>query len=156
MRKYKLIIDHDSCWGCKTCEVACKQENPTQDSVKLIAVSEDFTKRINGKPDFVFHVNVCQHCDGPPCVEICPEDAIEKRTDGIVIMDYEKCSGCGACIEVCSYNVIDFDDENNIAQKCNLCHHRIDLGLVPACSDNICLAHCFQFGCADQNRIVCK
>ncbi len=151
MRKYQLIIDHDSCWGCKTCEVACKQENRTQDSVKLIAVSEDGPKCVNGKPDFVFHVNICQHCDDPPCAEICPEDAIEKRTDGIVIMDYEKCSGCGACIEVCSYNVIDFDDENNIAQKCNLCHHRIDQGLVPACSDNICLAHCLKFGCVDVN-----
>ncbi len=151
MRKYQLIIDHDSCWGCKTCEVACKQENRTQDSVKLIAVSEDGPKCVNGKPDFVFHVNICQHCDDPPCAEICPEDAIEKRADGIVIMDHEKCSGCGACIEVCSYNVIDFDDENNIAQKCNLCHHRIDQGLVPACSDNICLAHCLKFSCVDVN-----
>ena len=154
MRKYQLMIDHDSCWGCKTCEVACKQENPTQDGVKLIAVSEDGPKRVNGKPYFVFHVNVCQHCDDPPCAEICPDDAIEKRTDGIVIMDYEKCGGCGACIEVCSYNVIDFDDKNNITPKCNLCHHRIDQGLVPACSDNICLAHCLRFGCADQNRIL--
>ncbi|MCK5721978.1 MAG: 4Fe-4S binding protein, partial [Gammaproteobacteria bacterium] len=27
MKAYSLIIDHESCWGCKTCEVACKQEN---------------------------------------------------------------------------------------------------------------------------------
>jgi Fe-S-cluster-containing dehydrogenase component len=115
MKKYELVIDHKSCWGCKTCEVACKQENITADGIKLIYVSEDGPKIVDGKLDFV-------------------------------VMDYDKCTGCESCIEACPYEAIAFDPDKGIAQKCNLCHHRVDKGLLPACADNICLAHCIFFG----------
>jgi len=150
MRTYALIIDHQSCWGCKTCEVACKQENRTADGVKLISVSEDGPNVIDGLLNFVYRVNQCRHCDDPPCVEACPEEAIGKRSDGIVVMDDDLCTGCQSCIEACPYDAIDFDHHKNIAQKCNLCHHRVDHGLIPACADNVCLAHCIYFG--DPNR----
>ena len=146
MKKYALVIDHESCWGCKTCEVACKQENRAGDGVTLISVSEDGPKVVEGKLDFVFRVNVCRHCDDPPCADACPEEAIAKRENGIVIMDYEKCTGCQSCIEACPYDAIAFDEDKGIAQKCNLCHHRVDKGLIPACADNVCLAHCIYFG----------
>jgi len=95
-------------------------------------------------------VNVCRHCDDPPCAEVCIEKAISKREDGIVAIDYEKCTGCQACIEACPYNAIAFDMNKGIAQKCNLCHHRVDKGLIPACADNVCLAHCIYFGDPDE------
>ena len=150
MDRYALVIDHESCWGCKTCEVACKQEFSVPDGVRFIYVSEDGPKQVDGKPHFVFKVNVCRHCDDPPCQEACPEEAITKREDGIVILDYEKCTGCQLCIEACPYDVVDFDDEKSIAQKCNLCHQRVDNGLIPACADNVCLAHCIYFGDPDE------
>jgi len=146
MKPYTLIIDHELCWGCKTCEVACKQENHTSDGIKLISVWEDGPKMINDKLDVVFRVTVCKHCDDPPCRDVCPEEAITKRADGIVVLDDERCSGCEACIEVCPYNAIVFDADKGVAQKCNLCYPRVDQGLVPACADNICLAHCIHFG----------
>jgi Fe-S-cluster-containing dehydrogenase component len=146
-----LEIDHEACWGCKTCEVACKQENRAIDGIKLISVTEEGPGIIDGKLDFVFRVNLCRHCDDPPCADACPEAAITKRSDGIVVMDYDLCSGCQLCIEVCPYDAIDFDHNQNIAQKCNLCHHRVDRGLIPACADNVCLAHCIYFG--DPNAI---
>jgi Fe-S-cluster-containing dehydrogenase component len=145
MRTYALIIDHESCWGCKTCEVACKQENRATDGVKLISVSEDGPHIIDGQLSFVYRVNQCRHCEDPPCAEACPEEAIDKRSDGIVVMDYERCTGCQSCIEACPYDAIDFDHYKGIAQKCNLCHHRIDHGLIPACADNVCLGHCIYF-----------
>lgn len=145
MKTYALIIDHDSCWGCMTCEVACKQENRAADGIKLIAVVEDGPGMIDGKLDFAFQVNLCRHCDEPPCADACPEEAITKRSDGIVLMDFERCTGCRLCIEACPYEAIDFDPDKSIAQKCNLCHHRIDQGLIPACADNVCLAHCIHF-----------
>ena len=95
---------------------------------------------------FAYHVNLCRHCDDPPCAEACPEEAIGKREDGIVIMDYNLCTGCQACMEACPYDAIAFDEDKAVAQKCNLCHHRVDRGLIPACADNICPAHCICFG----------
>jgi len=150
MKKYALMIDHESCWGCRTCEVACKQENQAPNGVRLIHVSENGPTVVDGKFDFVFHVNVCRHCDEPPCAEVCPEDAITKREDGIVVMDDGMCTGCRSCIEACPYEAIDFDEAKGIAQKCNLCHHRVDKGLIPACADNVCPAHCIYFGEPDE------
>jgi len=146
MPKFALIIKHESCWGCKTCEVACKQENRAPEGIKLIHVLEDGPRMDDEKPDFNFRVNVCRHCDDPPCAEVCPEAAIIKREDGIVVMDDDRCTGCGSCLEACPYEAISFDEKKGIARKCNFCHHRVDHGLVPACADNVCLAHCISFG----------
>ena len=145
MKTYTLEIDHQACWGCRTCEVACKQENRAADGVKLISVLEDGPRMIEGKLDFVFRVNLCRHCDEPACVDACTEEAIVKRADGMVLMDYDLCTGCQLCIESCPYDAIEFDDDKDIAQKCNFCHHRIANGLLPACADNVCPAHCIYF-----------
>ncbi len=115
------------------------------DGVKLISVDEVGPKTINRKLDFFYHVNVCRHCDEPACVDICPDEAIGKRDDGIVVLDEKICSGCQLCIDACPYDAIAFETAKGVAQKCNLCHHRIDKGLYPACADNICLAHCINF-----------
>ena len=145
MDKFGLSIDNHLCWGCKTCEVACKQENRAADGVKLISVRERGPGLIDGKLDFSFYVSVCRHCDDPACIEACPEEAIGQRDDGIVIIDDTLCTGCQACIEACPYDAVVFDEEKTIAQKCHLCHHRVERGLVPACADNICPAHCITF-----------
>ncbi|RLB20604.1 MAG: 4Fe-4S ferredoxin [Deltaproteobacteria bacterium] len=145
MNRYKLAINEEACWGCRTCEVACKQELNVPEGVQLIKVVEDGPKLVDDKLEFVFRVRVCQHCDDPPCMEVCPEGAIEKRADGIVILDQDRCTGCGLCVDECPYDAISLDQERGIAQKCNLCFHRVDNGLVPACADNVCLAHCINF-----------
>ena len=146
MKKYALIIDHISCWGCKTCEVACKQENNVPEGIKLIDVSEANSSTADDKTDMVFQANVCIHCDEPPCVDGCPVEAIVQRNDGIVVLDEETCTGCRLCMDVCPYHAIYFDTQKDAAMKCNLCHHRVDNGLIPACADNVCLAHCIYFG----------
>jgi len=81
-----------------------------------------------------------------PLPDHAPEETITRREDGIVVMDYEQCTGCELCIEACPYYAISIDADKGIAQKCNLCYHRVEQGLLPACADNICLAHCIFFG----------
>jgi len=144
MKKYTLDIDHELCWGCRTCEVACKQETRTPDGLQIIRVSEAWPRTEQCGVDFVFHVHVCRHCDDPPCAEVCPEEAITKREDNIVLLDDAKCNGCRLCIDACPYEAISFDSARGIARKCNLCHHRIEKGLLPACADNVWLAHCIH------------
>ncbi len=81
------------------------------------------------KLDFLFLANVCRHCDDPPCAEACPEEAFTKRKDGIVILDYEKCTGCWSCIDACPFDAIYKDEERNVPIRCDLC---MDIE-VPAC-----------------------
>lgn len=150
MTKYKLIIDHHACWGCKTCEVACKQENQAPEGIKLIEVTEEGPAQLEGKLDFVYRVNLCRHCDAPPCAEACPVEAIISREDGLVILDGALCTGCGLCVEACPYKTISLDERAGRAQKCNGCVHRVEKGLFPACADNVCPAHCLYFGPVDR------
>jgi Fe-S-cluster-containing dehydrogenase component len=145
MNRYALIIEEYACWGCRTCEVACKQEHNTPEDVKYISVTEDGPKLVSDKLDFTYRVNVCRHCDEPLCKDACPVGAITKREDGIVILDEEECTGCESCIEACPYKAISFDSGKGVARKCNLCYFRVDNGLYPACADNVCLAHCIYF-----------
>ncbi len=72
-------------------------------------------------------------------------DAITKREDGIVLIDEELCIGCKDCIEACPLGVMQFDEEREVAQKCNLCVDRLDRGLQPACVA-ACPSHCIYFG----------
>lgn len=153
MRPYDLIIDHASCWGCRTCELACKQENRDPVGVQLIKVLEEGPWISDGNPFFAFRVSVCRHCDEPECVEACPEGAIIQRDDGIVVMDEHTCSGCRLCLEACPYDAIAFDDERGVARKCNLCAHRVDSELLPACADNVCPGHCIYFGDPEEIRM---
>jgi Fe-S-cluster-containing dehydrogenase component len=144
MKKYELRIDEAFCWGCRACEVACRQENHLPDGIRLIAATEEFSCKEDGTPNVVFRLKVCRHCDDPPCAAVCPVDAITQRKDGIVILDSAECTGCEACLEACPYGAIDFDAKNGVAGKCNLCYQRLDSGLLPACADNICLGHCIH------------
>jgi Fe-S-cluster-containing dehydrogenase component len=144
MTRYRLEIEESMCWGCKTCELACKQENRAPDGVQLIRITEDGPREVAGKWFFEYRVSRCRHCDTPPCVEACSEEAISQRDDGIVVLDRSECTGCRACLEACPYDAVAFDEDENTAAKCNLCHHRLQAGLLPACADNVCLAHCIH------------
>jgi Fe-S-cluster-containing dehydrogenase component len=154
MKKHTLRIDEAFCWGCKACEVACKQENHVPDGVKLIALKEEFRKGKDGAPDFIFRLSICRHCDDPPCVAACSVEAITQRQDGIVVLDHGECTGCESCLEACPYDAIAFDEQNGVARKCNLCYQRVDSGLLPACADNICLGHCIHFEDSDASRKI--
>lgn len=85
------------------------------------------------------------HCSRPPCKDACPVEAITKREDGIILLDEELCTGCKDCIEACPLGVMQFDEEKEVAQKCDLCVDRLDSGLPPACVD-ACPSHCIYFG----------
>jgi formate-dependent nitrite reductase membrane component NrfD/ferredoxin len=56
-----------------------------------------------------------------------------RRPDGIVDFDKSICIGCKACMAACPYDAIFINPNDHSAEKCNVCAHRIDVGLEPAC-----------------------
>ncbi len=80
-----------------------------------------------------FVPKLCNQCDHPPCVQVCPVGATYKGPDGVVLVDRDWCIGCGYCINACPYGARFFHPVYHTAEKCTLCEHRISKGLPPAC-----------------------
>ena len=93
---------------------------------------------------------LCNHCENPACVRVCPTQATFKQPDGIVNMDYHRCIGCRFCMTGCPYgsrslNYVDprpyIDDINpdfptrtkGVVEKCNFCVERLAVGQLPYC-----------------------
>jgi Fe-S-cluster-containing dehydrogenase component/formate-dependent nitrite reductase membrane component NrfD len=130
--QYGFIIDNRKCIGCHACTVACKTENQVPLGVNRTWVKYVEKGRFPNTRRY-FQVTRCNHCEEPPCVEICPVSAMFKRKDGIVDFDSDACIGCKACMQACPYDAIYIDPERNTAAKCNYCAHRTEVGLEPAC-----------------------
>ena len=104
-----MVIDTRRCVGCEACVIACKLENKTPPGVFYTVVTrEPLPGGGNDRP--VFMTKPCFHCEEPPCVPVCPVDATYKRkSDGIVVVDYDRCIGCRYCIAACPYGARSFD-----------------------------------------------
>jgi len=137
-KRYGLVIDSDRCIGCEGCIIACKVENSLDkiSGIRVDTVGGVHKDTPGGKyPNLsMYYLPVpCMHCDDPPCMDACPEEAIYKRQDGIVLVDQDKCTVCQACIPACPYNALTHEDSKDVIVKCTLCHHRIDKVLEPFC-----------------------
>lgn len=103
-----------------------------------------------------FVPKLCNQCDNPPCVQVCPVGATYRVPDGVVLVDRKWCIGCGYCIMGCPYGVRFFHPVYRVAEKCNFCYHRITKGLKAACVD-ACPFEARQIGNArDPNDPVTK
>jgi Fe-S-cluster-containing dehydrogenase component/formate-dependent nitrite reductase membrane component NrfD len=130
--RWLKVLDQTKCIGCHACTTACKSENEvpvgvTRTYVKSVDVGEFPQARR------VFQVTRCNQCTDAPCVTACPTQAMFRREDGIVDFDKSVCIGCKACMAACPYDAIFINPEDHSAEKCNMCAHRLDIGLEPAC-----------------------
>ncbi|TWP37872.1 4Fe-4S dicluster domain-containing protein [Leekyejoonella antrihumi] len=130
--RWLKVLDQTRCIGCHACTTACKSENEvpvgvTRTYVKSVDVGEFPTARR------AFQVTRCNQCTDAPCTTACPTGAMFRREDGIVDFDKSICIGCKACMAACPYDAIFINPEDHSAEKCNMCAHRLDVGLEPAC-----------------------
>jgi [DsrC]-trisulfide reductase subunit O len=147
--RWGMLIDTDKCVrGCDACVTACHEENgvtghgrPATDAqwLRKVQLREKATGRTTSLP------LGCQHCEKPPCVDVCPTGASFRRADGIVLVDKHICIGCRYCMMACPYKARSFIHEEVHDQKpyaprgkgtvesCTLCVHRVDEGRQPAC-----------------------
>jgi len=132
IRRWAKLLDQSRCIGCHACSTACKSENGVP-----LGVHRTYVKAVEvGSFPAVrraFQVTRCNQCDAAPCTVACPTRAMYRRRDGIVDFDKAICIGCKACIAACPYDAIFINPDDGAAEKCNLCSHRIDAGLEPAC-----------------------
>ncbi len=144
---YAFVIRNDRCIGCHACSTACKAENAVPVGVHRTWVKTVETGRY---PDVRRHFQVtrCNHCERPPCVEICPTRAMYRRPDGIVEFDPDRCIGCKACLQACPYDAIHIDPATGTAAKCHFCAHRVEVGLEPPCVV-VCPEHAILAGDLD-------
>jgi len=139
-RRLGLLIDLDICVGCHACAVACKEWNsfgpigPLNDvdpygkdprGVWLCRV-HTFEAGEGASGRTVHFPRSCLHCENAHCVTVCPTGATYKRaSDGIVLVDVDKCIGCKLCSWACPYGAREFDEVEGVIKKCTLCVDRI-------------------------------
>ena len=150
-KRWAMLVDQRRCIGCHSCTIACKSENNVP-----LGFWRSWVKGVQKGvfPDVgnFFLRRLCNHCDVPPCCQVCPVQATVRRDeDGVVVMYYGKCIGCGMCIAACPYDARFFNPIRNTADKCDFCAERIDKGLQPACVE-ACPSRALVFGDMDDPK----
>ena len=165
-KKWAMAVHLKKCWeieGCRDCIDACHRVHNvpdlgnTKEEIKWLwttpyekvfpAHELEYTdEALRTQPV----LQLCNHCDDPPCVKYCPTRATWKREDGIVMMDFHRCIGCRYCMAGCPYGSRSFNWKDprpfikkihldfptrtkGVVEKCNFCEERLLKGLLPAC-----------------------
>lgn len=136
-RRYGMLVDLRRCIGCQACTVSCSMENlPPVGQFRTTVLQYEVDRRDGQAPAMLSLPRLCNHCDNPPCVPVCPVQATFQRTDGIVLVDNERCVGCGYCVQACPYDARFINHDTQTADKCTFCEHRLEAGLLPACVES--------------------
>jgi molybdopterin-containing oxidoreductase family iron-sulfur binding subunit len=177
-KRWGMVIDLKKCLaekGCTKCMDACHKihnvpdfGNP-KDEIKWIW-KEEFGHAFPSQHHEMIKEALkeakvpvlCNHCDNPACVRVCPTKATFKRDDGIIMMDMHRCIGCRYCVAACPYGSRSFNwrdprpfiDEVNdeyptrtrgVVEKCNFCAERLARGMMPKCTE-VCPVKALVFG----------
>lgn len=140
-KHYGMIIRQNNCIDCERCLVACRETNHVPDGhgAWRTAIQERLTT-VDDVENREFRPILCNHCNRPPCVRVCPTKATYKDPEnGIVVMDYKKCIGCKTCMAACPYNARYFNHDKYAIDKCNFC---IDTRLAMGETETACMAAC--------------
>jgi len=153
-KRMGMVIDLTRCRsGCTACMDACREENNVafhgdeRWDVHWIRKVDIRPKEEEERGEEKTVLLMCNHCDDPPCAQVCPVEATYKREDGIVLVDHHRCIGCRYCMIACPYNARYFNFKENedwpnkeyprrshgVAESCHFCAHLIDGGGRPAC-----------------------
>lgn len=125
VRQKGFLFHVGLCIGCRSCELACRNEHQTGKWVRR--------RRVIANSFSTFLSISCNHCASPECFRVCPQRAYGKRRDGIVLIDSNRCDGCRTCIKACPYRAPQLDPERNKVTKCDFCLPRLEKNLATAC-----------------------
>lgn len=115
----RLLVEAEKCTGCRNCELFCSlknfgEVNPARARIHVVRSQTD--NIITTVPV------VCQQCDEPLCMEMCPAGALSRhpRTNAVVV-DHDRCLGCRTCTQVCPFGAPSVDPRHGKSEKCDLC-----------------------------------
>jgi tetrathionate reductase subunit B len=180
--RWGMLIDTSKCAsGCDSCVQACNDENGLEAYsmpegadpekwdqqrpkwMRSVTLKDNLSGRITNLP------LMCQHCESPPCADVCPTGASFRRADGVVMVDRHICIGCRYCMMACPYKARSFIHENvdikpelaprgkGCVESCNFCVHRLDDGQTTTACQDACPENAIIFGdLNDPNSEVSK
>jgi len=167
-KNYAFIVDVTGCIGCGSCCVADRKENNVPDGqyrtwVERYVIDiydtvyvdspdggengysiprDDIKEEVK---DAFFVPKLCNMCEEPSCVQVCPVGATFTSPDSFVLIDKNHCVACGYCVQACPYGVRFINERTKTADKCTWCYHRVRKGKLPACV-NACPTGARKFG----------
>ncbi len=115
----RIFVQSELCRDCQACTLACSLYHEGQCNLGLarLVVTKDMAK-------YEFDVLICQHCDSPECVAVCPAEALLIDERGVVTIIDDECTRCGACETSCPYGAIFYNQAQDRYLKCDLCPNR--------------------------------
>ena len=163
-KRFVMVIDLARCKNLRKCHDACEAMHhcgPEKEFLKILKMQDNKLAAPFWQP------TMCFHCDEPPCVKVCPVDATYKRSDGIVLIDTDRCIGCRFCMVACPYSARTFDwsepaipleiahqhyspetsvpAKKGTVSKCDFCPDVVRKGEMPHCV-SACPNGVFYFG----------
>lgn len=148
--QWAFVIDLRRCDGCEKCVKACRRMHYLREGQEWIRVEE--RQDPSGKTYYL--PVLCQQCQEPPCVNVCPVGATYKVADGVTVVDQDRCIGCRMCMAACPYDARKFNwdeplevpnaigkptpewpipQQKGTVSKCLFCIHNIRFGKLPGC-----------------------
>jgi tetrathionate reductase subunit B len=142
--RWAMVVDLRKCIGCQACTVACIMENKVPED-RFRTIVSTYEVHDGARVDTYMLPRLCNHCGDAPCIPVCPVGATYQMPAGEVVVDAEKCVGCGYCVQACPYDARFINPRTQTADKCTFCAHRVEAGLLPACVET-CVGGARIFG----------
>lgn len=116
-----IVCDPDKCIGCRLCEYICALVktgtfDPNLSRIRVVRIEPITMTAI-----------ACRLCEDAPCIIACPRDALSRSEEnGTILVDEDKCDGCGWCLEACDFGAIVLHPQTKHAAICDLCPDQKD------------------------------
>ena len=153
-KKWNLIVDVERCNNCRVCFIAVKDEHNGNDFPGYAAAQPaqghkwlDIQRKERGEYPLVeahFMPVMCNHCDDAPCMKAARDGAVNKRADGIVIIDPVKAKGQKQIVDACPYGAISWNEELQMPQAWIFDAHLLDAGWTKTRAEQCCPTDVFR------------
>lgn len=152
--KWNMIVDVERCNNCRACFLAVKDEHAGNEFPGYAAEQPamghnwlEIERKERGTYPIVdahFMPVMCNHCDDAPCMKAAGDGVVQKRADGIVIIDPVKAKGRREIVDACPYGAVSWNEEQQIPQAWIFDAHLLDEGWSKTRAEQCCPTDVFR------------